>query len=188
LNTAGRHLAMLAALFILVNAPSALGGKPDELPEYEVKAAFLFNFVKFVDWPAGTFASGKSPFVIGVLGDDPFGSALSRVLLGKTANGRRMLARRITRLEEIRGVHLLFVCKSEKDRLAEILGALNTLPVLCVSDTDTAFDRGAAISFAVESGHVVFDVNAEAAGRSGLRISSKLLRVARSVRQIAPPK
>jgi uncharacterized membrane protein len=72
--------------------------------------------------------------------------------------------------------------------LAEILGALNTLPVLCVSDTDTAFDRGAAISFAVESGHVVFDVNAEAAGRSGLRISSKLLRVARSVRQIAPPK
>lgn len=185
---AGRHLAVLVALSALVYASSALCAKPDELPEYEVKAAFLFNFVKFIDWPAGTFTDAKSPFVIGVLGDDPFGSKLSRMLLGKTVNGRRLLARRITRFDELKGVHLLFICHSEKDRLADILDALNTLPVLSVSDTDSAFDRGAAISFGVESGRVVFDVNVDAAGRARLRISSKLLHVARSVRQIAPPK
>jgi hypothetical protein len=188
LKKLGRTLVLFVALFVTIGAPCAFCAKQDELPEYEVKAAFLFNFVKFVDWPAEVFADGKSPFVIGVLGDDPFGATLTRMLLGKTINGHRLLARRIARLDEIKDVHLLFVCRSEKERLPEILDAVNSIPVLCVSDAERASDRGAAISFGVENGRVVFDVNADAVARTGLRISSKLLPVARSVHQTATPK
>jgi uncharacterized protein DUF4154 len=179
-----RRILLLAALSALVSIElHALRAAPAEPPEYAVKAAFVFNFVKYVDWPAGAFADSESPIVIGVLGDNPFGPTLDRMLQGKAVNGRRIVTRRLARADESKSVHLLFICRSEKERLGQIVNTLNASSVLSVADIEQGVERGTAISFAVEHGRVGFSVNLEAAERAGLHVSSKLLRVAQSVRR-----
>src|SRR5215216_37797 len=82
-------------------------------PEYEVKAGFLYNFITFTEWPAKSFSTTKSPYVIGVLGDDPFGPALDRLLKGARIKSRPLVVRRFTRLEDMHRVHILFLSSSE---------------------------------------------------------------------------
>ena len=152
----------------------------DHLPEYAVKAAFLFHFVEFVEWPAHAPHSDAT-VTIGVVGRDPFGDVLDRAVLNKTAAGRPLAVRRFATVEEVEPCHVLFISTSEVSRLPAILTRLGDHPVLTVGEADRFARRGGMIGFFFEEDKVRLEVNAAVAAAAGLRISSKLLSVARVV-------
>jgi hypothetical protein len=145
--------------------------------EYQVKAAFLYNFVKFVDWPA-TPAGKEEPIGLCVLGKDPFGGALEHVIEGKTVNGRPLAIRRIGDIAAARSCQVLFVSGSEVGRVSEIIQAVHAWSVLTVSEIDRFSQRGGIITFLMEGQRVRFQINSKAAASAGLKISSKLLQLA----------
>ncbi len=149
--------------------------------EYELKAAFLFNFAQFVDWPARAFADASSPLVIGVLGDDPFHGALERATQGETINKRKLLVSHYRRIEDAKTCHILFISKSENGRLTEILSSLRGTNILTVGDAEQLARRGGIIDFTMEGNKVRFEINVEAARRAELKVSSKLLKLGKIV-------
>jgi hypothetical protein len=149
--------------------------------EYDVKAAFLFNFTKFVEWPPAAFTDEHSPLKICVLGENPFGKTL-RLLTEEEAAGRRLSLVHLDRLNSLETCHILFVSRSERDRLPQVLAAVHSASVLTVGDTAGFFDQGGMINFILEGSKVRFDVNQEAAERAGLKISSRLLALAKHVK------
>ncbi|HEV7506588.1 MAG TPA: YfiR family protein [Thermoanaerobaculia bacterium] len=150
-------------------------------PEYDVKAAFLFNFTKFVEWPPTAFADERSPLKLCVLGENPFGKTL-RALTGEEVGGRKLLLTHLDNLNNLETCHVLFVSRSERDRLPKILADLQSAPVLTVGDTPGFIDQGGMINFILEASKVRFDVNQEAAERAGIKISSRLLALAKHVK------
>lgn len=153
----------------------------ERLPkEYQVKMAFLFNFARFVEWPEDAFADARSPLVLGILGDDPFGSDLETIR-GKTVNGRKLIINKFKDVDDIRVCHILFVSNSEKNRLPRILAFLRQSKILSVGDTKKFAQKGGVINLVVENNKVGFEINVDAGKRAGLRISSKLLSLARIV-------
>ena len=171
-------LAVLVCAHI-VAAPNARA--QDALSEYQVKAAYLFNFLKFVEWPDDSFADSLAPIVIGVVGEDPFGSALPQVTIGKTVQGRDLVIRKYHTGEGVRGAHILFISPSEKKRLPMILSSLRGSSVLTVADTEGFLDAGGMIQFLNENDRVRFAINVEATSRANLKMSSKLLSLAKVV-------
>jgi len=155
--------------------------QPDSAPqaptEYQVKAAFLYNFAKFVEWPAAPNEQ-KDPLAICVLGQDPFDGALERVTQGKTVNDRRIVIRRTNDIAIARSCQVLFVSLSEVGRMTEIIKALRDASVLSVSDIERFCQSGGVIAFAMEGQRVRFRINVNAAARANLKISSKLLQLA----------
>ena len=176
-------IAFFAA--ILWAAPTArtfAGGGGDQAPgEYQVKAAFLFNFARFVEWPPRGSAGAGAPVELCVLGDDPFGDALDRAVAGKTLNDRSMEVRRGKKVQELNGCELLFISTSEKARLPEILSALRTVHVLTVGESEDFAAQGGEVQFTLEDNHVRFIINVDATDRAGLKVSSKLLGLAHVV-------
>jgi hypothetical protein len=152
-----------------------------QVGEYEEKAVFLLNFAKFVEWPAKTFPDAKAPFVIGILGDDPFGDALVKIVKGQTARGRRIEVRHFKATEDYGGCQLLFLSRSVAAQSEEILQRLQGQPVLTVSEQENFVRQGGTIGFVVVGKSVRFDINARAAAAANLKVSSKLLAVARMV-------
>jgi hypothetical protein len=150
-------------------------------PEYDVKAAFLFNFTKFVEWPAASFADERSPLKICVLGENPFGKAL-HVVMEEEVGGRRLTLMHLENVNNAETCHVLFVSRSERDRLPQVLAGLHSAPVLTVGDTPGFTDKGGMINFVLEGSKVRFNVNQEAAERAGLKISSRLLALAKQVK------
>jgi hypothetical protein len=167
----------LAMVLLLPAAAAASDRTPTE---YQVKAAFLYNFARYVRWPADPRASA-GPFVIAVLGQDPFGSALDGTLQGKTLEGRPIVLRRVSRAEDAADSQILFIGDSERERLPAILAHLGPDPVLTVGEMSRFAESGGVIGFRVEQERVRLEVNLEAAQRSRLRISSELLKLARIV-------
>jgi hypothetical protein len=178
-----RIVAGIALLAVLVPAGilSSAHGEPQSAPEYAVKAAFLFNFAKFVEWPDDAFADRADPLVLCVLGEDPFGDTL-RSLRGKTVNGRPLAIRYMTTLEELDRCHLLFVCPSEKQALPKILQAVKGRNILTVADMEGFARDGGIINLVKEENRVGIEVNLEVARRTRLKISSKLLALAKIVK------
>ncbi len=171
------RLAAVAA--VLLPAGTAHGqGAP--LPEYSVKAAFLLNIAKYANWPPQSFADPAAPIVIGILGDDPFGPALDRVLHGRVVNDRKITVRRSKRASELRGAHVVFISASESERAGAACASLAESGALCVGDTE-ASAAFTSINFSLENGKVVFSVNLIAVKRANIAISSKLLHLAKSV-------
>jgi hypothetical protein len=162
------------ALVILLAAPGT--ARAQVASEYDVKAAFLYNFTKFVEWPSAAFDE-RSDFQLCVLGEDPFGRSLKVVENEKVA-GRGITLLRTPKLEEAEGCHILFISRSERSRISQILLDLGTAPVLTVADTDGFLSHGGIINFKLEGSKVRFEINQEAAERVGIKISSKLLRLA----------
>lgn len=150
-------------------------------PEYAVKAAFLYNFTKFVEWPASAFPDERSQFKVCVLGDDPFGKGLDAIG-DESVAGRRISLLRTGEIREPEGCQILFISRSERDRLPQVLESLRQAPVLTVGDTGGFLDHGGIINFILEGGKVRFEINQEAAERAGIKISSKLLRLATRVK------
>jgi YfiR/HmsC-like len=152
----------------------------------KVEAAYLYNFAKFVHWPEVAFSSEDSSLVIGVLGRDPFGEILDDTVEGRRIGTRAIEVRRFewTNLDdrnELRKCHILFVSTSERHRLDEILQVVADAPMLVVGETEGHAAAGGTIGFVLENGRIVFEINESAAERSGLKLSAKLLKLARLV-------
>jgi hypothetical protein len=146
--------------------------------EYQVKAAFLFNFSQFVQWPPAAFPGMQSPLVIGIIGDDPFGDYLDQLVRGEKVNHHPLVVQRFRRVEEIKTCHILFVSQSEARRWDQILPRLKGRTILTVGDVEGFAQREGMICFVTEKNKVRFIINVEAARAANLTISSKLLRVA----------
>ncbi len=149
--------------------------------EYQVKAVFLFNFAQFVEWPPAAFADDKSPLVIGILGDDPFGAYLDEVVRAERVGNRPMRVQRYQRADEITTCHVLFISRSEEIRLGQILASLKDRNILIVGDSDDFIQRAGMIQLATSQGKVHLRINVNAARTANLTISSKLLRSAELV-------
>jgi len=160
-------------------AATSLRAQPPEPSEYQLKAAFLFNFAKFVEWPPKSFPEPTAPFIIAVLGDNPFEGELDRMVHGKAINGHPFEVKQLKGLSEIKACHILFISKSERRRLSEIMTALGAANVLTVSEMDRFLPAGGMVNFVMEGNKVHFEINDEAARSAGLRISAKLLNLAR---------
>lgn len=170
--------AIVFAVLALAPAPVLAAGRPSE---QEVKAAFLYHFAQYVEWPETAFESSRSPFVLGVVGDDGFLPAISSAVADKSVAGRRIVVKAMRAPAEIRECHMVFVTPSQASRLPAVLGDLGALPVFTVGDMPGFAAAGGAIGFVIEDGKVGFQINPGAARRAGLKISSKLLRLAEIV-------
>jgi YfiR/HmsC-like len=171
------HCRVALILLAMAYAPCWAGAEQTTMPgEYDVKAVFLFNFSQFVDWPAPAFEDARAPLVIGVLGNDPFGSALEVIVRGQTANGRPIVVQRYTRVEEIGACHILFIGDSEQSRLPQVLAALAGRHILTVGDFDDFAGSGGVIRFVNVGNRIRLHINLQAAKAANLSISSKLLR------------
>jgi len=168
-------VVVLGSLFVLLPrwALSAAA-----TPEYQVKAAFLFNFTQFVDWPAKELRDPQEPFVIGVLGDDPFGAMLDEIVHGETVNGRALIVQRYRSVDDIGTCHVLFISRSEAYHLEEILRRLKGRSILTVSDMSGFARNGGVIRFVTMANKIRLRISLDAARSAGLTISSKLLRPA----------
>jgi hypothetical protein len=177
---ASASLLRLGMLFLaLLVCPDALTAA-DAANEYTLKSAFLYKFASFVVWP-DSLPSG--PLRIGVLGEDPFGSALEDVVKGKSINGRAFEIRRLRPGREPGRCQILFISSTETRKLRAILDHLQCSPVLTVSDMPGFCEQGGAIRLGLEDNRVRLEINPDAAERAGLQLSSKLLSLARIVRQ-----
>jgi hypothetical protein len=166
------------ALFaVLLLAPSR-AATPSE---YQVKAVFLYNFSRFVEWPESAFADSTSPFVVGVFGFDPFGADLDEAVRGESVRGHPLVVRRVRNAAEAAGCQILFIHHSERDRLQEVLAAVDKRSILTVSDMESAAKVGVMIRFVTQSGRIRMRINPEAARAAQLIISSNLLRSAEIV-------
>ena len=173
------HVGMSLAL-VISGTDWARG---QEIDEYQVKAAFLYNFAKFVEWPPQAFKSSSDPITICILGRNPFGTAIEEAVRGKAVEGRVFTVHPVSKVAEARGCQILFVSSSERKHLHSILGDLNISGVLTVGEGDGFTGEGGVIGFKLEGSRIRFEINAGAAERGSLRISSKLLSLAESVKK-----
>jgi hypothetical protein len=151
--------------------------------DYQVKAVYLYNFGRFVEWPSKIPAAKGDSFTICVLGEDPFGSTLDATLAGETIGGKNIVAKRISSPQESVNCQILFLSAAEAGRLSKIMESLDKAPVLTVSEIPQFSQRGGMIQFVVEGNRIRFEVNLTATQRAGLSLSSELLKVATAVRR-----
>lgn len=184
-----RLLASRVGFFLLTvpcaaSLPVRKAGLAAQAPspsEFEVKAAYLYNLGKFVEWPEPALAHDDS-FAICVLGRDPFGPILDATLAGQTLKGKPAVARRIAGVQDAAGCRILFISASQRAQVAHILAAVSRVPVLTVSDIEGFAARGGMVQFVPDDLGVRFELNVASAARAGLTFSAQLLRVAKSVR------
>lgn len=170
-----RPLAVVAITAALL-APLAARAQGPSL-EYAVKAAYLYKFGPFVEWPPQAFASAASPFNVCVLGQDPFGAALDDAVRGQTVGGRPIAVRRMQTVSKAPPCQVLYLGRSRQQTASEILELLRGVPVLTVTD-ERAGSAGGVVHFVLRQGRVRFGVDARRAQANGLAISSKLLALA----------
>lgn len=178
---------VLAALLYLA-AASSIRAQAGTSVEYQIKAAFLFNFAKFVDWPPDAFPSDKSPITLCVFRHDPFGSSLDEIIQGKTINNRAILARRTNELPDLKPCQLVFVDKEADKGLSDVLNSLKGTSALVVGESEGFAERGGGIQFFLEDNKLRFAINVDAIQRARLNVSSKLLALARIVHSRENPK
>lgn len=174
---AGVCAAAIACFFFVAAPMHAQERKPTE---YDVKAAYLYNFGRFVEWP-GT--STDASFSVCILGRDPFGPILDETLANETTNGKALLAKRIAKVADATDCRIVFISNSEAGHLKEIVEAMHKMPILTVSDIPDFAKRGGVIGFVTSENRVRFEVNTAAASDAGLTLSAELLKVAVAVRK-----
>lgn len=177
-NLSGPWIVLFVLLF-----SSGLSLVAETVPpaEYQLKAVFLFNFAQFVEWPPEAFPEAETPLIIGVLGEDPFGAYLDETVRGEKVNGRLLAVQRYRRVEEIKTCHLLFISRSEANRVEQIVAGLKDRNILTVADAEGFARRRVMIRFVTEKNKIRLRINLEAAKAANLTISSKLLRPAEIV-------
>jgi hypothetical protein len=190
-------IVLSSVLFMTVTAPKAVAdSQPSQ--EYQVKAAFLYNFLQFVDWPEEKLADSNEPIIIGIIGNDPFGNAFEPVK-NKKVKGRNVVIKRFNSLEELKKsaeknkpesgqetdtltkCHLLFICSSEQKNLKEIIDVVKDKSILTVGEVEGFLENGGIIYWFVEDKKIRFEINTAAAERAKLKIRSNLLRLAKRV-------
>jgi hypothetical protein len=152
------------------------------IDEYQVKAAFLYNFAKFVEWPSQAFKTPQDPLLVCVLGHNPFGNALKEVIRGKAIEGRAFAFRMVADAEEASACQILFVSSVEGKHFRSLWGNLKPAGILTVGETQGFAADGGVINFKLDDGRVRFEINIDAAEHQQLHISSKLLSLAQIVK------
>jgi hypothetical protein len=155
----------------------ALADEPSR--EYQVKAAFIFNFTQFVQWPDNAFNGSDDVFTIAIVGGDPFNGALEHAVAGKTVGSHRIVFRHFDNAADVQPCQLLFVPSTEDGELTAIMNKLGNVPVLTIGESEVFPRMGGEMRFYTEENKVRFEINMDAIGKSGLKISSKLLRLAK---------
>ena len=146
-----------------------------EVPEYEFKAAWLLNFARFVEWPAKAFEKETSPFIVGVLGEDPFTKdELGKALRGKAVGKRSFEIRKSDKADDLKGCHIVFIPATETGRLEDILGTFRGLPLLTVAEKADSARRGTAFNILIKNKKPVLELNNQAAEAGGMKVSSQL--------------
>ena len=169
----------LTQLLVLLAFCSA--GYSQTVSEYQLKAAYLYNFAKFVEWPADTFAGPNAPLRICVLGQNPFAGDLEQITAGKSVNGRTIQVDHVQGVSQARTCHIVFVSAAKNDEVKRILEGLRGASVLTVGDTKDFVAQGGIINLVLEDNRIRFEVNLKAATEGRLKISAKLLSLARLV-------
>lgn len=172
------------ALLLAVPGTALVGAEVAK--EYQVKAAFLYNFTKFVEWPPTRTADPTRPITIGVLGRNPFGDELERILQGRKVNGRELVIAPVDSSADATAVDLLFVCSGEERRLELMRDELRSAGVLTVGESDRFIAAGGIINFTLSGDKLRFIVNLDASDGAGLKISAQLLKLAAEVLKQAP--
>ena len=176
-TNAGWRLGRWCVLLVLF-APSILLAQSRE---YQVKAAFVYNFAQFVMWPETAFTNTTQPFQIGVLGENPFGKSLEETVKGETIKGRPIIVVESPRIEKLAGCQILFVSKSALAHAEDIFQKLDSKPVLTVSEDPGFIQQGGIINLYRDGGKVHFQINPDAAEKNGLKLGSELLSVGKIV-------
>jgi len=172
--------AFLAAVGMAVLAgPAVFAVDETRAPEYQLKAEFLERFTRFIEWPGEETATG--PFVIGVLGGNPFGSYLAEMASGRKIKGRTVEIRELASLDDVGPCHIVFIAGSQRKSLDRVLQRTAGKPILTVSDVDGFAEKGVLVNFYSTESNLRFEVNDAAARKSGLKFSSKLMKLARVV-------
>ncbi|HKV81912.1 MAG TPA: YfiR family protein [Candidatus Sulfotelmatobacter sp.] len=188
-----RSRPIVAVLLCLSLALGATAQSSDSAAssEYLIKAGFIYNFAQLVHWPSVAFSQADSPVVIGILGTDPFGSIIDRVVENKKLDGRNLVVKRLRwgkDLKDLKECNILFVSSSEKEHIPDLVNTVKWLPILTIGETPGFAARGGIINLTLEDNKVRFEVNIEAAKQANLNISSRLLALARIVPQGADGK
>jgi hypothetical protein len=147
--------------------------------EYEIKAAFIYNFAQFTQWPDSAFEGKDSSFVVAVIGDDPFGPALGQVMDGKSIAGHPVILKHLDSPNQISGCHLLYIPATEEGRLDDIFNAVGNQPILTIGETPKFLWAGGIIRFFIADGKIRFEIDPDAADKAGLRLSSRLMSLAK---------
>jgi hypothetical protein len=179
-----RRLLRACAFSIVVAAgvASPRPGQADaQADEYRVKAAFLYKFGSYIEWPSGSFARTDSPVAIGVIAANTLADELAQIVAGRNVNGRPVLVRKLRPGDPIAGLHVLFIGRSDSGRLAEILAAARGRALLTVTESEEGLELGSMINFVVVEDKVRFDVAPPPPESGNLKISARLLGVARKV-------
>jgi hypothetical protein len=172
------HLTILLVFIILAGPPCSLSAQVQPIDEYRVKAVFLLNFARFVEWPVQAFKTAHEPIGICVLGENPFDSALREAVRGKTAATRTLALRQIYTAKEASGCHILFMAASTRKGARAVLAELKGHSILTVGEAEDFIAAGGLVRFKLKGASVRFEIDADAAARANLRISSKLLSLA----------
>jgi hypothetical protein len=175
-----RVLAFIIFMLSTLLASAAICAEARNLTEYDVKAAYIYNFAKFVEWPSGKLRKGGATITVGIIGKDPFGPALAAIE-GKVAGMRKIWVKRDISLKHAGECDILFIARSENEQLEQILEAVGDSGVLTVGDSKGFALQGVMINFFMDVNRVRFEINPASADRAGLRISSTLLKIARIV-------
>jgi hypothetical protein len=166
-------------VWLVVTAPYSVAAQ--RLPEQDVKAAYLINFAKFTEWPAASFPYAETPIVIGVAGDETMRRAIDRLAEGRLFSGRALRTRAVDRPADASQTHVVFLADSTGSRTANILRAVNGLPVLTVGDVERFSEPGSMIGFLLEDDRLRFEIRVDLVEQAGLRVSSRVLALAKAV-------
>jgi hypothetical protein len=170
-------------LLLLLYAAQTPTSAQEALPEADLKAAFLYNFTKFVEWPPDAFAKEDAAFVVGIFGDEEFASKLRKLLQDKQAHGHPFVVRRLAQNSEAKSCHILFFREAETRRLSSIYESIKRVPILTVGESEEFLDSGGMFNLVFEDKQLRFEVNPATAENARLTVSSKLLRLAKKLRK-----
>jgi hypothetical protein len=179
-RTQGAFLIFNLCFWLLVLGRIPAGGQTVS-HEYPLKAVFLLNFAQFTDWPTNAFDQPDSPLVIGVLGNDPFGSVLDDAIKDETVRGRKFVVERYQHVSDIKTCHILFISTSEAVHLDKIIESLKGKPILTVSDIPGSAYWGVCVRFITENNKIRLRINVDSLQEANLTMSSQLLRLAETV-------
>src|ERR1700722_916201 len=170
----GGLMVRFGLMVLLLASNSGFGDEPS-LTRYQVEAIFLFNFAKYVDWPAAAFPNVTAPITIGVVGTDPFGDNLRNIIQGKTINGRPFVIKHLASDSDLGGCQILFISDSEATRMGEVLDRAGALPILTVGEDEEFAQNNGIINFVLKDGKVRLEIDLTEAKKNKLTISSRLL-------------
>lgn len=175
-----KNSAVKILLIILIFG--TISAKAQQFTEYEVKAAYIFNFTKFIEWPEATFDNNASPYVLGVYGNDPFGSIIKRIIGNRESKGRHWIVKYYNRPQQIKKCHILFITDIKNSELNRLIKQIKDQPILTVGDEVNQFcQQGGIINFTPKNSSKRFEINNKAAKNAELTISAKLLMLSKII-------